>query len=357
MPWPKARSPPRAVLTSPSSSAAQPCRPRRAAPPPHAAAAAAPRGDGSRAAALSAARRARAPPRAPRRMPPHAAGARPYRPCIQARSPQVINACVAAQPARSFPDLNRPPPAFDAEADAAEPELQLDDWQARPGCAQQPPGLCRIVCAVALARASLHGMSQPGGPPARGVGCRAPQHQRAFACAAYINASRPNAIPLSVAALGVIQVLELCAELELDRSELLTWMKRNGKGGARPPLRAAGAPPPAPKPAPPARSAASVADDVSPFAAVPAGRPGRGARDAGAAAAGDKAAPKRMSKEAFHAKLPSNVPYWKSFTKPRLGRHQTDTLERVYQNNRFPTVRPSDAAWLNPNASLPAYPR
>jgi hypothetical protein len=139
-----------------------------------------------------------------------------------------------------------------------------------------------------------------------------------------------------------MQVLYLCAELELDRSELLTWLKRNGKGGARPPPRAPGAPPPAPKPAPPARAAAS---DDSPFAAVPAGRPVRGARDS-SAAAGDKAAaaaPKRLSKEAFHAKLPSNVPYWKSFTKPRLGRHQTDTLERVYQNNRFPTVRASVA--------------
>ena len=145
-------------------------------------------------------------------------------------------------------------------------------------------------------------------------------------------------------------MLELCDELELDRSELLTWLKRNGKGGARPPPRAAGAPPPAPKPAPPARSAAS--DAASPFAAVPAGRPGRGARDAGGATAGDKAAPKRLSKEAFHAKLPSNVPYWKSFTKPRLGRHQTDTLERVYQNNRFPTVRASVAQpLLTPHTS------
>lgn len=51
----------------------------------------------------------------------------------------------------------------------------------------------------------------------------------------------------------------------------------------------------------------------------------------------------RLSKQEFHAALPPGMPFWKSFTKTRLGRDQRDTLERVYAQSRFPSVRPTGA--------------
>jgi hypothetical protein len=90
----------------------------------------------------------RAAPRcapAPRAAPRCAPRAAPRRAALQARAQPAAFSGVCAEPPRlprplaplpqtlrrSFPDLNRPPPAFDAEADAAEPVLELDDWQAR----------------------------------------------------------------------------------------------------------------------------------------------------------------------------------------------------------------------------------
>jgi hypothetical protein len=204
-----------------------------------------------------------------------------------------------------------------------------------------------------------------------------------------------------LAACRTAQVTELCRELDMDRSELLTWFKRNNPNGVpqpppapvrrqrrlwracacilpscacltRPSLASQRAPAPAPvAPAAPARRAAGASSSAgadargSSSAFAPAGgaplarAPRRNAAAPAPRAFGradddeaddEDAAPRRssaaapapkprLSKEAFHAKLPQGMPFWKAFTKSRMGRDQRDTLERVYADNRFPTAR------------------
>jgi hypothetical protein len=135
-------------------------------------------------------------------------------------------------------------------------------------------------------------------------------------------------------------VTAVARELSLDRGEVLAWLKENARSA--PTARETGlslccasilthSPPQAQPPATPPRSPPPAAPRESPLEGV------RARRAPAAPAAPAKPAPRRLSKEEFHASLPPRVAYWKTFRKTRMGRDQRDTLERVYSETRFPS--------------------
>lgn len=137
-------------------------------------------------------------------------------------------------------------------------------------------------------------------------------------------------------------VTQLSRELQLERSELIGWLKLN----ARTAPRAEPPPPPPPPPQPLSRQYASRNGPESPPSAfvstvgkvVDAESAGAAAAEAALLRLRGPALPARSgrSKEEFDASLPRGVAFWKTFRKTRLGRDQRDTLEMVYAQTRFP---------------------
>jgi len=202
--------------------------------------------------------------------------------------------------------------------------------------------------------------SAPGGPSATGAGCRTAQVQRARVCDC-VTSGLEHGLELSSDCLRTCpnaQVTTVANELQLDRSEVLAWLKRNARS-TRDEVRrgtqhsewrlqlaalfvsrglclptfpvCVQAPPPPPPQSPPGRDATRGATSVSPSPLQQLR-----SRRATAATAAAPPAP-RLSKEDFHSRLPPGVAYWKTFRKTRLGRDQRDTLERVYAQTRFPS--------------------
>lgn len=144
-------------------------------------------------------------------------------------------------------------------------------------------------------------------------------------------------------------VAVLAEELQLDRAELLAWLRQNA-AAAGPAQEAQPQPPRAARPASHAASSdddSAAADDEQPAASgrVYASRVGAGTSSVWTSAVESSPASDEPRRGPAGAP-PPGVPYWRSPTrKARLGRDQKDTLERLYRASRFPSDELLASLW------------